>query len=641
MDVKDYSQKLDQARDKYRQAQNDLRSSYEKNTEDIKETADTRAAKQSKNYDLQKSKLEEENLINNQHYSDKTKEVIADRQERFRNDIKKNSEKFDQDRNQMKSEFHDKLSGLSESYKKSTEENDRFHDQAKQTMADRYTRANKNYKNDFDKQIENLDGRSKSQFQAYKEDSKNERMTQEQKNQENLENLRSSGNEQKFKEVSRLRNDNENLRTNFEDEREIMKEQKEAQIKDVLDLKSKESKISQQNFEDLQQNIREKNSADQDRIKHEHLRESKASEKKFSDDLKSVKNIADQKVKGSGVVSSLKDENKQLVKGYEDRLQAARDDLKKNSAASVEKEEDIDNTYRDKMKWLKTDSRQSLDKQEEDLNNFHKNSLEELKDKNKEAMDSYKKDFISANEESENKLSKSEGRSKNQLQNQRVEFGKFINNVNDKKLEEISSIKSVYSKDKTNFIEKTRKDFSEEKVSMKDEFNQKLAMKDDLYQRKLADMENQTNKIIENYENRLGQIARKAEKEVDTLKSTEEERKVKEGQAIKIAFDNQEKDHQMEVVNLRDKYERMIGKDRILGEQQTNRIIQKYEDQIDRERTDHQRELSLKVSESQAQFERLFKASELEKETLRNQYEQRMENMRLASMETQGNTKKV
>ena len=49
----------------------------------------------------------------------------------------------------------------------------------------------------------------------------------------------------------------------------------------------------------------------------------------------------------------------------------------------------------------------------------------------------------------------------------------------------------------------------------------------------------------------------------------------------------------------------------------------------------------MKLSESQSQFEKLFKTSELEKETLRNQYEQRMENMRLASLEKQGNTKKT
>ena len=142
MDVKDYSQKLDQARDKYRMAEEDLRSSYDKSTKDTKETFDNKVSKQAHNYDTQKTKLEEQNLVNNELYSDKTKQAISERQVAFRNDIKKNSEKFDLDRNVMKSDFSDKLSNLSDSYNKSTEENNRFHDQAEKTMGERYSKAN-------------------------------------------------------------------------------------------------------------------------------------------------------------------------------------------------------------------------------------------------------------------------------------------------------------------------------------------------------------------------------------------------------------------------------------------------------------------------------------------------------------------
>ena len=123
MEVKDYSQRLEQARDKFRQIQDDLRTSYKKENENIKENLETKIAKQADNYDEQKSKLEEQNLINNQLFSEKTKATIADRQNKFKSEIQKNSEKFDQDRKSMKSEFSDKLANLSNSYKKSTEEN--------------------------------------------------------------------------------------------------------------------------------------------------------------------------------------------------------------------------------------------------------------------------------------------------------------------------------------------------------------------------------------------------------------------------------------------------------------------------------------------------------------------------------------
>ncbi|MBC7539759.1 MAG: hypothetical protein H7281_13140 [Bacteriovorax sp.] len=641
MDVKDYSQKLDQARDKYRMAQDDLRSSYDKSTGDMKETFENKISKQSQNYDAHKSKLEDQNLVSNELYSDKTKQAISERQEAFRNDIKKNSEKFDLDRNVMKTNFNDKLSNLSDSYKKSTEENDRFHDQATKTMGERYSKANQTYKGEFDKQIERLDTKTKDNFAAQKEDSHSERQLQDRENQANVENLRASGQEQKFKEVARLRNDNESLRTNFSQERDSMNEQQEARIGDILKLKSKESEEGQKNFANLQQNIRDKSIVEEERVKENHQAESKDLEKKFNEDLRNMQHITNQKIKGGTEVSSLKDENKQLVTSYENRLQASRVEAQKDRVESIEKEKDIDSTNRDKLKSIKLSNSEDIDRHDAELNSQHKKNFQDVKDKNNSLIDRYKLEAGSSRVESEERLGKADQKSKGQLKNQRVEFGKYINTVNNNKMEEISSIKNEYNKDKSNFIEKSKRDFSDEKISMKDEFNHQITLKNDMYERKLEEMEKQTNKIIENYENRIGQIARKAEKEVDSIKSIEEEQKAKESQAVKIAFDSQERQHQMDLGNIRDKYERMIGKDRVLNEQQTNRIVQKYEDQLGRERIDSQKENAMKLGESQAQLERLFKSSELEKETLRDHYEQRMENLKLSSLSTQGNSKKV
>lgn len=641
MDVKDYSQKLDQARSNYRSAQEDLRSSYNKSTDDMKESHDNKIEKLGKNYDSQKSKLEEQNLVNNDHYSTKTKNTIASEQDRFKNDIKKNSEKFDTDRNAMKSDFNDKLSNLANSYQKSTTENDRFHAQAAKTMGERYSKANEKYKNDFENKIGMLDDKAKSQFGDIKAGVKKDQVATDTEYQKNIENLRSTNQEQNFKAVSRLRNDNENLRTNFALEREAMTEQKESRINDVLKLKSQESEEGQKNFSNLQSEIRKKSIGEEERVKVGHQEESKALEKKFNEDLRNMQHITDQKIKGGNEVSKLKDENKNLTNSYENRLTKARSDAQKNMENTLSKEHENDELNRDKLKALKAQGTASLDKKESDLNAQHKKNFQDARDKTNALVDRYKTELGTSRVDTEEKLGKADSKSKTQLKDQRVEFGKFINSVNDKKMEEITSIKTEYSKDKSDFIEKSKRDFSEEKHMMKDGFNRQTSVKETLYESKLAEMEKQTNKIIENYENRIGQLARKAEKEVDSIKATEEERNLKEAQALKIANDTRQREHVLEIGNVRNKYERMIGKDRVINEQQTTQIVQKYEDQLERERTNHQKEISVRLSESQAQFERLFKASELEKETLRNQYEERMENMKLSAMSSQGNTKKA
>lgn len=639
MDVKDYSQKLDQARDGYRQAQNDLRASYNKSIDDNKNTFDNKIEKLSKNYDKQKSELEEQNSINNQLYSDKTKQTIADRSERFRNDIKKNSDKFDEERQGLKTNFNDRLSDLSDSYKKSTEEKNRYHEQALKSMADKYSKANDSYKANFEGQVEHLEEKNKNDFQNIKDQNHKTQMAHDQSSQDELEKLRSSGQEERFKEISRLKNDNDSLRTNFERERASMAEEKEARIADVLKSKKIESEEGQKNFSNLQDEIRHKNLATEEKMQHDHRAESKALEKKFSDELRTMQHMTNQKIKGGNVVSTLKDENKQLVNNYEKRLQSAREEAEKNTAINIEKEQRIDDGYREKLKSLKLANVEDLDRKETELTTQNNKSLQEFRDKNDTVVDRYKTEISRNRADTEDKLSKADTRSKGQIKEQRVEFGKFINNVNAKKMEEISSLKEELTKDKTSFIEKTRKDVSDEKYQMKESFNHQMNVKEDLYERKLSEMEKQTNKIIENYENRLEHLIRKSEKEVDSIKNTEQERREKENQSIRLAFENQDREHQSEMDGLRTKYENMIGKDRALKELQTNQLVQKYEDQLERERVDHQKELSLKLGESQSQFERLFKASQLEKETLRNQYEQRMENMKNATL-VQGNSKK-
>ncbi|MFA6237614.1 MAG: hypothetical protein WC635_09835 [Bacteriovorax sp.] len=640
MDVKDYSQNLDKARDKYRKATNDMRSSFEKNADDVKETNDFKVKKLSKNYEAQKAKLEEENSQNNQYYSDKTKEIVSKKQEAFRNDIKKSNDKFDADRKELKSTLNDKLSNISESYNKSTAENDRYHAQAAKTMSERYSKANKDFSTDHNDQLNTLNQKSRQQITDLKEDMSKKSLHKDEEYHKDLENLRSVSQDQKFREVSRLRNDNETLRVHTAQEKNALTEQTDSQIKNILKLKNQESEEGEKNIADLQKNIREKTLAEEESIKKAHVNETKGLEQKFSDDLNRLQHMTNQKIRGANEISTLKDENKEMVASYENRLKTAKNEADKNLAKAFDKESENDTRLRENLKRLKTDHTRSMEKREADLNGQHNLNMQEVKEKTTQLADRYKGEVAKARINTEEQLSKSDSKSKNQLKDQRVQFGNFINNINDQKQEELSSIKNEFNKDKTDFIEKSRRDFSEEKNMLKDGFNRQVTQKEDLYEKKLMEVEKQTNKIIENYENRISQIARKAEKEVESVKATEAERKAKESQAQDIMLSNILRDQELEISNLRDRYEGKIGKDRIVNEQQTTRIIQKYEDQLDRERTDHQKETSLKLSESRAQFERLFKAAELEKETMRNQYEQRMENMRLAALADKGNTKK-
>ncbi|MBC7429768.1 MAG: hypothetical protein H7336_14220 [Bacteriovorax sp.] len=634
MDVNNQSKAIAQARDRYREAQEDLKGSYDKNLSQMQETFDGKIAKQSKNYDEHKTKLEEQNAVNNELYTDKTKTAISKGQEEFKNKLRENTAKFDQDRTGQKNELSEKLANLSDSYKKSADENNRYETQVKKSMNDRYTTANKRYQDDFNKQISNLDEKSTRVNKENREYDRDERMALQGKNSTDMENLRNSSNEQKFKEVSRLRDDNENLRTTMGRDNQNLKDRQEERVTDLFKMKNKESDDGQKNFENLQKDLRMKNVTAQEKENGTHKKESKELESRFNEDVRNIQSVANQKIKGGTNADNLNDELKQTQTSYVNRLQSARDEITRNNSMNSEKEDNIDSIYKDKLKQMKTANIEAIGKKEAEASETLKQSTYENRERNNAMIDRYKAEASSVKKEDDDHLAHTSEQGKNRIKEQRVEFGRVVNTMNDKNMETINSLKEDYSKDKTMSIEKSKKDFNEEKVALKNDFNRTVTVRDTLYEQKLAEMEKQTNKIIENYENRMAMITRKSENEIEQIKNTEMERKVKEGQANRVGVENLRAQGNAELVQMRDKYEGKIARDRAMTDNNTNKIVQKYEDQLNRERTDQQKELSVRVGESQSQFERLFKNSELEKETLRNQYEQRMENMKLGTLST-------
>ncbi len=638
MDVKDYSAKADQVRDRYRDAQEDLRTSYDKNVDDIKSTYEQKAKKQSKNYSEQKNNLEQQNLGNNDFYSNKTKETVERKQNDFKSRLKDNVSKFDEERNNTKLEFKDKLNNLSESYKKSSEESNQLNEQTKRIMGERYNAANKRYHDDFSEKLTNLEDKSKSQNVENRDHDKAERLGLTKKMGDNLDNLRATNSEQKFKEVSGLRGDIDNLRTSFDRERGMLVDQQDEKVSQLVQTKAQESQDSHKKFEDLQNNLRQKNLGDQERQARLHKKESKELSQTFNDDLR--QRVTDQKAKGGTQAGNLNDELKQTKNSLENRLASSRKNLDSVQTASTEKEDFIDKNYRDKIKEMKTSNMDLLEKKELAASETLKKSIYELEDKNNAIIDRYKGENNYLKNEGVEKISHMNDKNNGRIKEQRVEFGKVVNTINEKNMNTIASLKDDYSKDKSISIEKTKKDFNDEKVNLKTDFNRQIHMKESLYEQRLAEMEKQTGKIIENYENRISQIVRKSDKEVEVIRNTESERKNKEELAQKFLFDNIQKAHSTEVIQLRSRFENKVAKDRVLNDQQLNRIVQKYEDQLERERIDGQKTMTIRLSEAQARLERLFKSSEQDKENIRAQSEAKIENIKLAST-SQENSKKV
>lgn len=640
MEVKDYSQKLDQARERFRENTSEMKNSYEKTNNDLKENFEYRTNKQRESYDRDKSNLEEANAKNLEIYSDKTKNEIAVKQNQFKEEIKKNTEKYTKDRNELKEKFDNRLSDISTSFRKSSDQKDRFHSEAQRTLNDRYERANKQLEGNFNQQVGTVNDKSRNSIEEYKKDNLEKRDTINKENQKNLDNLRETSREQNFREVSRLKNDISTLREKFDQEKIGADEARDNSINELVKSKKKESLENAKNFSDLQDNIRKKNLADQEVQKQNHLGDIKRVEKRFSDDLKNYKKTTDHKLQGGTEVDTLRDEMLQSKKSSDNRISNLRANHEAQNEIERSKAERQDSNNNDQIKNLKQSKIDDVDQLKRRMEADFSKKMIETKDKNTDVIDRYKLENYKEKQAAEKRLDDLTLTSNDKVSKQRVEFGKVVNTINEKNIETINALKNEYSKDKTEFIEKSKRDFSDEKNQMKEDFNRSLDLREQAFNKKLDSTISDAQKMAQVYEDRLEQLARKADKEIDSLRMTFEENKIKDEQSHRLQIENVNTEHKNEVMGLREKYERIIAKDRALNEVQSNKIVQKYEDQLDRERFNFSKELQNKNLENQANFERLFKAAELEKETLKRQFEDRIEMMKLADL-SDHNSKKA
>jgi hypothetical protein len=639
MEVRDQA-KLNQAREQYTDAQKELKGNYEKNLKQMQETFDNRVEKQSKNYAEHKAQLEENNQINNDFYTEKTRDAIERNQANFKNKIKENTEKFEEERNTTKNNINEKLAGISDSYKKSLDENNRYQDQIKKSLGERYTNANKHYQDDFNEQVNHMSTKVHDDNIASREANRKDRMALMDKHSQELEDLRSGSTEERFKEISRLKNDNENVRTTLTRDNQMLKDRQEERVNDLLKLKGKESADSMNKFANLQESIRQENILEQQKQEKANNKDRKDLEAKFNEDVRNIQSVAAQKIRGGTSADSVHDELKKTTNSYESRLQAAREEIARNNDSNTEKLGIVDTTYREKLKSMKEANIANLERKDSENNAVLSKTVAENREKNNSLVDRYKSENSSFKKESEERFNDANAESKNKIKDQRVEFGRVVNTINDKNIETINSLKENYSKDKSMSIEKTKKEFNDEKMAIKNEFNRQTTVKETMYEQRMADLEKEAGKIIDNYEARISQIAKKAETEVAAVKSREEARQMQESQANKLAYEGLQEQNKADQAQMRDKYENTIAKNQIMNEQKTTSLVQNYEDKLAKERADHQKELTGRLSEAQAQFERLFKSSQIERETMRGQYEQRMENMKLAAM-SQDNLKKA
>jgi hypothetical protein len=211
-------------------------------------------------------------------------------------------------------------------------------------------------------------------------------------------------------------------------------------------------------------------------------------------------NSADHKLQGGTEVETLRDEMLQNKKSFENRIANLRENHENQNEDERSKAERLDNKNNDQIKNLKQSKIDEVDQQKRKMEADFSKKMIETKDRNTDVIDRYKNENLKEKQAAEKRLDDLTLTSNDKVSKQRVEFGKVVNTINEKNIETINALKNEYSKDKTVFIEKSKRDFSDEKNQMKEDFNRSLDLREQAFNKKLESTVLDAQKMAQAYE---------------------------------------------------------------------------------------------------------------------------------------------
>lgn len=632
MEIQDYSKRLAQAKTNYNESANELRETYNKDLQDLRDTHEARSKKQSDVFKNAKLDLEQQQADYISEYDTKTKEAIEDQTRKFRNDLKSERDNFNSDRNKIKGDFSRRFNELSDTYDTREKERQQYSDHRLKTTENRYNNQVSRLNDQFQEDIHQMNTNANRTLKMQQDEQNNEKRNIINKHNLDMRKVVKSDNLEKAKILENQAKAIQNLRTTQSAEIEQLKDYHARSADDIRAVKNKEKDDLQTSFKELTGEISKRNQQKRVQEMKEADELKQNIQKTFANDLYTAKREMAEKLKSGGQVEHANQKLDQTVKSYEDRIENIYEKESNVKYLQHQDKEKIARNAQDTIRDLKYKNQLKIEDKDKELRDFKLNELKQVRDKSELAIDEFRKESKKSEIRNEAQLLKERDHSNKVLTNQRKSFGETINSITRKNQEALSEVQELHAKEKTAFIEKTRKehhrDIEEVKMSLKHTMAEK--------EKSLMERNEQLKKINERleaqYENKITVLEKNNHRTVEKLKLMHAEEVDQLRLATKRLIQTKDRESNFEKLQIKSMYEKRLSNSKEESDKKLSKTVEHYEDIISRERDENMRKFNSKVSELQADYKKLYQANELEKETMRVQFDNRIEELRQANM---------
>jgi hypothetical protein len=205
--------------------------------------------------------------------------------------------------------------------------------------------------------------------------------------------------------------------------------------------------------------------------------------------------------------------------------------------------------------------------------------------------------------------------------------------MDQKNRESINTVQTESRKDKLNFLDKAAKDLYNSHEDLKDEQRKVIERTAQGYEQRLSSQDENKNKLVDRYEKKLNDQHKKTSKELVLMADIETQRKADDRRAQRQLLDSKETDAQKRYLDLKMNYDMTMEKTKMKQDMQTSKLVEGYEDRIATMTREHNTEMARRISEMSAEYKRLSEFSTNSLQQQKDQYDLRIEKMRLVNHE--------
>lgn len=633
MDINDYNSRLAQARDQYNEANNKVRKDYESETKRLEERHAAKEAKQAQNYTNSKNELSAQQADYVNEYSNKTKDSIAQRTKSYQDSLAAKKSEFEQDRAQLKEDFDRRLSDLRDTYTTKDKDSEAYSNQRINSLKDRYETQVGRLDKQFNTDISDVTNRSNDAIKDNQLASSREKrkllhdFDQDKRLQLKNDSVKNAQlNERYGKDLN-------NLREAQQMQIAQLKDHQNASNAEIHDKKNEELDSMQKSVRQLTDEVSTRNQKQRRQaIKENELRKAET-EKVYAQDLYQAKREMAEKIKGGDRSEIIADKLNHTVDAYEDRIKNIYENQDSEKFNTDEQMRKLADNFSESNKNLKFKNQVLMDEKDKQFKDFRNNELAKTNEKSDKAIDTYKKELRNSEMRNEAQALKDRTYNSKLLSNQRKTFGDTVNSLNDKNREALTQIQRDFTKEKVDIIEHTRRNHHQDMIETKTDLKNMMAKKEEVFEERNNQSSKNFESMVNQYEKKIDALQKKSHREIERITEINEKNRVSQENDSRRLLETKERENNLEILKIRNQYDKRLAKSKEMSDKQIEKTVEYYEDLLGRERVDFQNKMQSKLSEVKGELDKVKQQSALEKETMSQQFEDRISELRQAHNE--------